>query len=341
MVAKTVKRKVRISYILVLLAMMTFVLSASGLIPESVVENIYARRVFPMISHIAGIVADALPYSWLDIFIVTQVAILITAIRFRSWRFIIGLIAAAYLFFFWSWGLNYHRQGIETKLGIDAGRVSPEQIDEFARIAAGELNRLWPMTEIGSTTAEMMAQQSADRVRAVIAKLDGTDWPAASRIKRSWLINPWFRVAGIDGMFNPMVHEPIVVTGLLGFERPFVMSHELAHVRGYPDEGDANVAALLATVSSDDPIFQYSGWFHVWLYLRTPELDDLLEDGPRLDLQLYTLRAQAQQIPWVSNFQTVMLDIFLKANDVDEGVRSYARLVTFAVASRARWDEFR
>ena len=133
-------------------------------------------------------------------------------------------------------------------------------------------------------------------------------------------MGPWFRIAGIQGMFNPIVHEPIVASGLLSFELPFVMSHELAHVRGYPDEGDANLAALLATVSSDDPRFQYSGWFHLWLYLRTPELDSLLDDGPRLDLQLVSLRIETQQIRWVSNFQTAMLDLFLKANDVDEGV---------------------
>jgi hypothetical protein len=53
------------------------------------------------------------------------------------------------------------------------------------------------------------------------------------------------------------------------------------------------------------------------------------------------VRAQAQQIPWLSNFQTAMFDLFLKANDVEEGIRSYDRLVTLAVASRDRWEEFR
>ena len=51
------------------------------------------------------------------------------------------------------------------------------------------------------------------------------------------------------------------------------MCHELAHVRGYPDEGDANVIAAFATLMSENPAFQYSGWLNLWLYLRTRELE--------------------------------------------------------------------
>jgi hypothetical protein len=147
--------------------------------------------------------------------------------------------------------------------------------------------------------------------------------------------------AGIDGVFNPLAHEPIINKSLLDIERPFVMAHELAHVRGYPDEGDANVIATFATLMSEDPQFQYSGWLNLWLYLRTRELDKLLDPGVRQDVQRIFDRARREQIQWVNNFQQVLLDWFLKANSVSEGVRSYSRVVLLAAGTEPIWPTFR
>jgi hypothetical protein len=149
------------------------------------------------------------------------------------------------------------------------------------------------------------------------------------------------RAAGVDGVFNPLAHEPIVNKTVLDIERPFVISHELAHVRGYPDEGDANVIALLATIMSDDPAFQYSGWLNLWLYLRTRELDKLLEPGPRRDLQRIFDRARAEEVRWINDFQRALLDWFLKANNVEQGVRSYSRVVIVAAETEPFWEHFR
>src|SRR5262249_1549564 len=124
-------------------------------------------------------------------------------------------------------------------------------------------------------------------------------------------------------------------------ERPFVFSHELAHVRGYPDEGDANVIATLATLMSDDPRFQYSGWLSLWLYLRTRDLENLLEPGPRQDIQRMFERARAEQIQWINDFQRALLDFFLKANNVEEGVRSYSRMALLAAGTQPVWERFR
>jgi Protein of unknown function (DUF3810) len=120
-----------------------------------------------------------------------------------------------------------------------------------------------------------------------------------------------------------------------------VIAHELAHVRGYPDEGDANVIAALATLLSARPAFQYSGWLSLWLYLRSVEGDMLLDTGPRADLQRIFSRSRSEQIPWINHLQTVVLDWFLKANHVEQGVRSYSRVVLLAAGTEPYWDRFR
>jgi hypothetical protein len=128
---------------------------------------------------------------------------------------------------------------------------------------------------------------------------------------------------------------------VLDIERPFVIAHELAHVRGYPDEGDANLIAAFATIMSNSPAFQYSGWLSLWLYLRTRDLDMLLDAGPRADLQRIFERARSEQVQWINHFQTLMLDWFLKSNHVEQGVRSYSRIVLLAAGTEPYWDRYR
>jgi len=336
-----VKHKFRLSVVLAALAGLTFCLSWAGAFPKNWVESYYSRTVFPTVSHIVGSVADAVPFSWFDVAVVFLLGMAVYSLRWSNIWALLGVASAAYLWFFWLWGLNYHRVALETKLGLDSTATNPEQVEMFVRTAASELNRLWPIVAQTPFDGQGAAHLAGDRVRLVVSKIDGTNWAAANRIKHSIVAAGWFRVAGIDGMFNPFGHEPVVASSLLSFELPFVMTHELAHVRGIPNEGDANLVATLATLASDDPAFRYSGWFHLWLYLQNAKRDALLDAGPRRDLQIFSERVRSQEIPWVSNLQSAVLDWHLKANRVHEGVASYSKFVTLAIATQDRWQEFR
>jgi hypothetical protein len=116
------------------------------------------------------------------------------------------------------------------------------------------------------------------------------------------------------------------------------MAHELAHVHGIADEGDANFIAFLATVESNDAGFQYSGAFEMWLHLHGSA--NLLDPGPRRDLQTYYDRIRAQEVPGATRLQSAILDSHLRANGVHEGLASYSRFVTLAIATRSRWRDF-
>src|SRR4030095_1283327 len=189
-----------------------------------------------------------------------------------------------YVWFFWGWGLNYHRLPLARRLQIDPTQVSAMDRDRFVDEAAQEINQLWPVASghppLSRDSASELAVQRVDRVTQAI---DGINWSTTTRVKRSVLGQFWYERAGIDGMFNPFGHEPLVIEGPLSFELPFLMSHEISHVRGVANEGEANLIALLATVESNDPRFRYSGWLYLWTYLQAPA--SKLEAGPRADLQ--------------------------------------------------------
>ena len=322
------------------LAAASFLLSWLGWLPAWAIERFYARGLFPLISRIAAIVADAAPFSWLDFSIVVALGVLVYAVIRRRARFLVGAASSFYLVFFWGWGLNYHRPALGERLRVETGALQPADRDRLAERAAQELNRLWPLASEMPLTAEEAKDMAVRRVERVVFKVDGTDWQAPSRIKRSFLANPWYRIAGVDGMFNPFGHEPLVVSGLLAMENPFLMSHELAHVRGVANEGEANLVALLATIASEDPRFQYSGWLHLWEYLgKAPHTS--LDPGPRADLEAIRNRVLSGRIAFVSRLQSTVLDAHLKANAVPAGIHSYSEFVAMAIATESRWNEFR
>lgn len=133
---------------------------------------------------------------------------------------------------------------------------------------------------------------------------------------------------------------------------PATMCHELAHLRGYIYEDEANFIAYLACVESDDAFFQYSGYLSVLVYLY----NDLYR-ARQADPESYARAAEAvhpiavtEQVWEDSTFVTdeeweringkalidtevvdqaadVFIDTNLKVNGVSDGSISYSRVV--------------
>jgi hypothetical protein len=325
---------------LILGALGSFLVSTAGWLPASVVESWYSRHLFPIVSSMLAPVADAAGFAWLDLLLPLALVLVIYLIRMRRWQYLGALVASAYLFFFWTWGLNYHRLPLVAKLEFSEQRVNSEAVSRLVEEAAGELNSLYGSKVAVSMEDEAFRREAAARIASVTRKLEGIEWNSASRIKTSLLLNPFFRAGGTLGMFNPFAHEALVTDGLLPFEQPMTALHELAHVRGYTDEGDASFIALMGAVNSPDPAFRYSGWLALWQYLASRERNELLDAGPRADLDAIAARRRQDEIRWVRRTGTRALDVYLRANRVAEGVRSYSRMVTLAVGTRPSWNRF-
>ena len=323
------------------LAVLTFTLSWAGAFPERYVENWYSRTIYPVISTAAAMFADAVPFSWLDVVIPAGLILLVLAVHHRRFYLLANVVAALYLIFFWSWGLNYHRQPLVEKVPSDTTRIDAGGIERFAKEAAERINSLYLEKQRRPMDDGRMREEVVRRVRRVSAVIDNSSWKGPSRIKNSLFANPWFHAAGIDGVFNLFAHEPLVSNSLLEFEKPFVMTHELAHAYGYAGEGEANLIAVFATLMSPDPNFQYSGWMNLWLYVRNRQLDGLLDPGPRHDYEQMIQRMRSEQIRWLNAIQSTILDWYLKSNNVQEGIQSYSQVVLLAAGTEPYWERFR
>lgn len=133
---------------------------------------------------------------------------------------------------------------------------------------------------------------------------------------------------------------------------PSTMCHELAHLRGYIYEDEANFIGYLACVSSEDAFFQYAGYLSVLTYLNN-DLYKARKDTPKayeeaaavilpvtVDAQVWTDNVFVTQEEWnrinakalidteiVDKAADVFIDTNLKINGIADGKVSYSRVV--------------
>ena len=67
------------------------------------------------------------------------------------------------------------------------------------------------------------------------------------------------------------------------------------------------------------------------------ELWSALDDGPRRDVEAIVARLQRGQLPMLRQVSWVMYDQYLRANRVEEGIRSYGAVITLIL--RARFED--
>lgn len=133
---------------------------------------------------------------------------------------------------------------------------------------------------------------------------------------------------------------------------PSTMCHELAHLRGYIYEDEANFIGYLACVESEDAFFQYAGYLSVLTYLNndlykawkeTPEAYEKAAAAVppvAVDNQVWTDNIFVTEEEWdringkalidtetVDKAADVFIDMNLKINGVADGKISYSRVV--------------
>jgi hypothetical protein len=251
-------------------------------------------------------------------------------------------VALGYLVFLMLWGLNYRRVPMEQRLSIDQGAPSPEAVVQLGLMAAGQLNRLYDEAH-RSEWPEPLNDSSLVRAYGEIQQLLSDTEPAApGRLKRS-MLGPYFRWTSVDGMINPFGLEVLINPDLLPFERPFVAAHEWAHLAGYADESEASFVGWLTCLRADAAA-QYSGWLALYWQVNgevnqaeRAAIGNTLAAGPRADMAAVVERIRRSEQPWLRDAGWRVYDQYLKANRVEEGIRSYGTVLTLIL--RARFDE--
>ena len=324
-------------------------------IPPPTIERWFSTGVYPALQRHLTQLSNLLPFAVLDVLALAGcAAIAVTVVRvayaarktrrvlpvFRALGHVAAAAAIVYLAFLMLWGFNYRRVPMEDRLVMDAGAATPQAVTALGLEAATQLNALHEEAH-RTGWGERSWDNETFRAAFVSAQQVLSDAPPAEpgRLKRT-VFGPYFRWTSVDGMVNPFGLEVLANPDLLPFERPFVAAHEWSHLAGYADEAEASFVGFLACMRAGVPA-RYSGWLFVYWQVSgnvdvadRARVADALGAGPRRDLEAIAERLRRGQLPWLRAAGWRVYDQYLKANRVEEGVRSYGAVVTLILRAR-------
>jgi hypothetical protein len=146
----------------------------------------------------------------------------------------------------------------------------------------------------------------------------------------------------ITGIFIPFTMEANVNVDIPDYSIPATMLHELAHLRGFMREDEANYIAYLAGMESDNAEFKYSSTMLALitagnaLYDKDPdlyfEIRDQYSDGVLKDIRANSRYWQQYDDTVISTVSNKINDTYLKANAQTDGIQSYGRMLDLMLA---------
>jgi hypothetical protein len=331
--------------------LLVLIAAAAALVPTSptAVERWYSMGVYPRLQSLITPATNLVPVAILDV--VAAAALAVGAVTFirrmradgirrallRTGVSALCFAAAVYLLFLGLWGLNYRRLPLERKLDYERSRVTREAAISLANAAASFMNAGYAAAHRTAPDTKSL-ERSFDDVQRTL----GAGRVAVPGVPKRSLLTWYFRGAAIDGMTDPLFLEIIVNPDVLDIERPFVLSHEWAHLAGYADESEANFVAWLTCVRGDG-LARYSGWAAAYQHAAGALPREIqrtltpLDPGPRDDMRAMELR-YSKSSPVVRRAARDVYDGYLKANRVAEGIGSYDAVLRLMLGTRFNSD---
>ncbi|MCR4633973.1 MAG: DUF3810 domain-containing protein [Erysipelotrichaceae bacterium] len=290
----------------------------------------------------------------LVLFFFALITLVLTVIKKRSflnWLSYAVLVAAILLSIAVDgWMLNHYAPKLSSELDLVVGEYSYEQLyettqyyyDEAAKYAAA-IARDEEGHAMKQDFYEMasLAGASYEKLAESYPVFKGS----SVRIKKLSLIGEYLMYNGIVGMFMPISGEAGVPGSVPIVPLAFTMTHEAGHRLGLAGEEEANFAAYLACVNSEDVRFIYSGYYNAFsycfsaLYRTDPEeaveLYKSKEDRGHLLVRLDRSDTSAVYRSYDSPLQEVsdkVNDTYLKTFSEKEGIKSYGIVTDYLIA---------
>jgi uncharacterized protein DUF3810 len=333
---------------------------AAAIVPwnSETIERSYSLAVYPHIQRIITPVSNLVPFALFDVLTIVAVGWLVVvtgrgvrrAVAVRRMRPLLSALgrvatvaAVVYLAFLLIWGLNYRRVPMGQRLVLDRPLPSTEEVMALGLDAVRRMNALHVQAHrVGWADDPRRDEQLLQAYAFVQSRLSGQASAVPGRLKKT-IYGPYFRWTTVDGMVDPFALEVLANPDLLPYERTFVAAHEWAHLAGFADEAEANFVAWLTCVRAGVPP-QYSAWLSLYWQIggevsvdNRRRLWDAMDEGPRRDVLAISERLRRGQLPLLRSASWRVYDGYLKANRVEEGIRSYGQVITLIL--RARFED--
>lgn len=257
-------------------------------------------------------------------------------------------IAASILFFLYSanCGVNYYRDPFVDPDVYKNAKFTAEDLEEFCDYTVSRLQGIYTVSTTEYPSGRALAVNAVDSMENYAAT--ETNSPEAignisalegfyPRPKELTVLSRLFSQMGVSGIYCPFTIEANINGEMTGLEKPFTACHELSHLKGFMNEGEANYIGWLSCINSEDEAFNRSGWLIAWIYAgnslyrmdpeRYYELREKLPDEAIRELDENT-EFWATHETKASEVQNRVNDAYLKSNGQDKGIQTYGQLTT-------------
>lgn len=328
-------------------------------------EYVYAKGIYKLLSQLVSLITGLIPFSIAELIIAALPFILIIlAANFikkmitdkenrkakaaRAFINILCCLSILLLSYTLMGGLNYYLYTFSTYSGLEIRQSSLEELysltKSLALEAAGYRDEISSVDENGTFVLSQSFSQlrkTADEAYKSLAEeypILGGYYGAPKPVLMSKLMS----ATETTGIFMPFTMEANVNIDIPDFTLPHTMLHEMAHLRGFMREDEANYLAYKAGLASDSIEFKYSSIMHALihagnaLYSKSPdlyfEIRELYTEGMINDIRNHSQYWAKYDDTVVSTVSNKINDTYLKANAQTDGVESYGRMLDLLLA---------
>ncbi|WP_420602323.1 DUF3810 domain-containing protein [Flagellimonas sp.] len=319
------------------------------------VENYYSNGIYPRISQFLRTLFGWIPFSIGDLFY-TVLVILAVRYLYRHWKTIIKkpllflkeivvVLSIAYFAFHLLWGMNYYRQPITWKLGIEK-EYTKEQLVSFTSYLIKKSNEY--QTEITGDTIDLVKipyskKEIFKKTEEGYSKLKNSypDFEYKRPSLKSSIYSLPLTYMGYGGYLNPFSNEAQVNGITPPYRLPTVSGHEVGHQLGYSAEDATNFIGFLVTSQNDNPYFKYAAYSHALAYclsdlsrvdeVKFKEILPQLNPGVKKNYKEVSEFWEQYENPLEPVFKSIF-NTFLKVNNQEEGIKSYNSVVGLLIS---------
>lgn len=352
------------TWVLIILAVFTVLLNILAWLSKGFCD-FYVEKIFPLWLNTYGRLNSVFPFSVGEILIIAGLIILAAGIvsfsvfmcvkagkrkkiaklygKTLAWILVcIALIQTLNCF------ILYHCTSFGDRYGIKAEEHSVDDLISLSEIVVEIANenaelvsrdgegRFVPEENLGETAIKAMQGLGEE-----YPQLDGY-YPRPKPVINSFFMSQQY----LMGIYFPFTLEANYNREMYKANLPDTLCHELAHLRGFILEDEANFIAYLACINSDSADFRYSGAICALKYIRNniedygtqEQIDEFYSSlNPYILIdwnESYSYWEEVQDseeaiIPSdvVNEVSDIATDTSLKLNGVEDGMNSYGRMV--------------
>lgn len=334
-------------------------------------EYIFARGIYKILSLPLGFITSLFPFSVAELIILCLPLIigiiLIIFVRTiikgkgrRKYIFLRGvlntgcLISIAVFMFTVLCGTNYYRYNFEKYCDFETSEYTTKDLYELCLYLKDKVNEEKALINKADINNEGVVELRRDfsdiadaadnAIRNLADKYPVLKYSTGGA--KEVIMSKYMSYGTIVGIFIPFTMEANVNTHVADYNRPADTCHELAHMRGFMKEEEANYISYLACVGDDDPVFRYSGYMLAFIHSTNALYDydaslyydvmDNVSDEVKADMiyenKYWEELRESKTAQAVDSVVTAVNDTYLKANGQKDGVRSYGMMVDLLLA---------